>query len=185
MRANLGCGGQIVNGWVNIDRTHPEITLSDPRAEWLKCDLAADRLPFNDDTLDYAVCHHVLGMLDIAGIEHVLREARRVIRPGGALRISDADTWAAIEAWESEEWEWFDEPSPGVPKVTGDPLTDFLWLGGARRTFLTRVRMARLLITAEFTPYQMSYHNSMLNADICALDAREGESFYIEGVVPI
>lgn len=51
-------------------------------------DIAADSLPDSDASFDYVVCLSVLGNLETAErICHVLREFRRVLRPGGKTII--------------------------------------------------------------------------------------------------
>lgn len=73
MRLNLGCGGDVREGWVNVDRfSGPGVV----RAE-------LEDLPFPDGAADEVLASHVL--------EHVVdfakawREIHRVLRVGGVL----------------------------------------------------------------------------------------------------
>jgi SAM-dependent methyltransferase len=148
----------------------------------LKLDLATETLPWDDETLDYAVCHHALCMFDLDGLDHALAEMHRTIKHGGTLRISLADTLGAIAARERGEYEWFSGFQDYLdPKL--DVLTGYLFLGGARKSFLTTTILCTKLDAACFTPFIVSYRTTLSDhPEICDLDSREGESIWVEAV---
>ncbi len=61
------------------------------RAAWLRAPV--ERLPFGDDTFDAVVCLEVLEFLP--DVEAALREALRVLRPGGVLLVTHRVGWNA------------------------------------------------------------------------------------------
>ena len=76
---NLGCGSRFHPAWVNADLV--------PRAEGvLRCDVRAG-LPFPGESFDAVYHAHVLEHLPRDGALSLLRECRRVLRPGGTIRV--------------------------------------------------------------------------------------------------
>src|SRR4051812_30384743 len=98
IRANLGAGGQVVAGWVNIDRTFPVDLLASDYVT-VEHDLT-DRLPFDDNSVDMAVAHHTLDLIDACELDDLLDDIFRVLKPHATLRISLFDIHRAWEAAE-------------------------------------------------------------------------------------
>jgi SAM-dependent methyltransferase len=99
---DVGCGpGAITQGLaarvapgevVGVDRDEAFLDLA--RTTWTAPNLRFERadaadLPFDDDAFDVAFLHAVLQHVDSP--TGVLREVRRVVRPGGAVAVADAD----------------------------------------------------------------------------------------------
>jgi predicted SAM-dependent methyltransferase len=63
------------------------------------CAAARDGLPLAPASIDYAVAMHVLQDLPYDEIALALRELRRVIVPGGVLRVGVPDLDRAIAAY--------------------------------------------------------------------------------------
>jgi hypothetical protein len=76
---NIGCGRVWHKDWINLDHqpTAPEVTAFDLRKP----------LPFPDASVDGLYASHILEHLDMREGRRVLRECRRVLKPGGILRI--------------------------------------------------------------------------------------------------
>ncbi len=76
---NVGCGPNVRPGFVNLD------------SEWVPgidlCWDATTRLPFADGALSGIFSEHFLEHLPFEAADGVLREMRRVLRPGGVLRL--------------------------------------------------------------------------------------------------
>src|SRR5687767_2373200 len=82
-RLNWGCGPCATEGWINCDaKDGPGVDLC--------CDIR-DGLPLDDDSVDCVAAIHVLQDLPYADVAAALRELRRVLRPGGVLRLGLPD----------------------------------------------------------------------------------------------
>ena len=82
LRLHLGSGRSHLAGWTNIDLLGLPIELP-----W---DLRK-RLPFPDGCADAIFHEHLLEHLPLAAVLPLLRECRRVMRPGGIIRIGVPD----------------------------------------------------------------------------------------------
>lgn len=80
---NLGCGIRHHPEWINIDFQEEGDTV-------LAWDLR-DGLPFPDKSCDVVYASHVIEHFDRTGAQHFLRECRRVLRPGGIIRLVAPD----------------------------------------------------------------------------------------------
>lgn len=71
MKLNLGCGSNRLDGWKNYDAD----------LDFTK------RLPFGDNTAEFILIEHALEHTDMRQAFLFMEEARRVLKPGGTLRI--------------------------------------------------------------------------------------------------
>lgn len=105
-RVNLGCGPNAPTGWLNVDGSwnawlshHPVIRAAlttlgviqnNSGAQWnvrpLVHDLAKP-LPFLDNTISVVYAAHVLEHLYLADAQKLLVECKRILRPGGVIRL--------------------------------------------------------------------------------------------------
>lgn len=72
VKLNLGCGTNRLPGWDNHDT---DVDISKP-------------LPFSDGHADYILCEHCMEHIDYYAAVAFLKECRRVLRPGGVVRIA-------------------------------------------------------------------------------------------------
>ena len=125
---NVGCGSSPTPGWINYDNSaslrlarHPilvsmlrvlgilsptqldfiEFARRTPELRWAD---ARKRVPEPDGTLDALYSSHMLELehLDRAEAAQFLAEARRVLRPGGVLRISVPDIRIGVERYRAD-----------------------------------------------------------------------------------
>jgi len=82
LKLNLGCGDEIIPGFVNID-------LYNSNADY-KMD-AYNLTAFDDNSVDYIRSHHVLEHCHFYDGFKVLKEWRRVLKPGGTLALETPD----------------------------------------------------------------------------------------------
>lgn len=73
---HLGCGENRLNGWFNADLPHFDITRP---------------LPWDDETVDGLFLEHVIEHVSPTQACGFLREARRILKPGGTLRLAFPD----------------------------------------------------------------------------------------------
>jgi len=89
-KLNLGCGQNIIAGWLNVDiQAMPRATKLDIARSW----------PFNQNTFDAILCEHSIEHVSKgAGIE-LLASSFHVLRPGAYLRVITPDLeWIASKA---------------------------------------------------------------------------------------
>jgi glycosyltransferase involved in cell wall biosynthesis len=82
MKLNLGCGGEHLTGWVNVDKfaeAHPDVIHDLERLPW----------PFQDGCADEILMKHVLEHLGRDGDTFlgIIKELYRVCAPGARVRI--------------------------------------------------------------------------------------------------
>jgi predicted SAM-dependent methyltransferase len=82
LRLHLGAGGNNIDGWVNIDLVGAHADIA-----W---DLRRP-LPFGDETAEAAFLEHVLEHMTVEDGMAVLEHCRRVLVPGGVLRVGVPD----------------------------------------------------------------------------------------------
>ena len=87
-KLNIGCGDHPLEGWVNTDLNpcHPSIARLD----------ATQPFVFPDGYFDYVFSEHMIEHVPYEGGRAMLYECRRVLRPGGKIRISTPDLYFLI-----------------------------------------------------------------------------------------
>lgn len=103
---NLGGGARFRRpGWITLD--HP--AFASPRKDLLLMDLLDfDEIPAETGTFDVIYCSHLIEHLPDAQDRRLLREARRILRPGGVMRIVCPDIDLAISAYQRDDRAFFD-----------------------------------------------------------------------------
>jgi len=115
MKLNLGCGFNIVDGWINVDyalgaklakmplfstiNRKLKIVASDWDSRVYLHDLTA-RFPWRDASVDYCYSSHTLEHLTREQGIFLLRESYRVLKPGGVVRIVVPDLKSVIREYE-------------------------------------------------------------------------------------
>lgn len=100
VRLHLGCGPNLLDGWVNID-------LEPDYGPDLVHDLSQG-LPYPDGSVDLIHSEHFFEHLTLPEGLALMAECRRVLRPGGRLRIAMPDLRSTVLAylgdWRDQEW---------------------------------------------------------------------------------
>lgn len=90
-RVQLGCGGQPKPGWINVDLFNPAADVA--------LDLRED-LPFPDNSIALIYSEHLFEHLAYpTDAKHLLREAFRVLQPGGTLSLVVPHFGEALHAY--------------------------------------------------------------------------------------
>jgi predicted SAM-dependent methyltransferase len=177
VRLNWGCGSHVMPGWINSDvKRAPEI------------DLVADikrGLPLAGDSVDYAVSVHALPELRYDEIVPALGELRRVLKPGGVLRLVLPDLDKAIRAYVAGDHGYFDLVADDAETLGGRLVTQILWYGYSR-TLFTEDFAEELLERAGFQDVARceAHRTASRHSEIVELDNREKESLYMEATKP-
>jgi len=101
LRLHLGCGTNMLAGWVNIDRV--------ARAPGVVTDVDPTSLPYPDATVCAVLAEHVFEHFSFAEESRVWREMARVLRPGGHLVIEVPDfEWVCATFLQArDDWQAF------------------------------------------------------------------------------
>lgn len=174
-RLNWGCGPVRPRGWVNSD-VEPGDGVD------LACDIR-DGLPVPDDTFDCVVSIHVLEQLPYLELDAALRELRRVLKPGGTIRLSVPDLDRAIGAYRAGDPRYFYVPDRDVTSIGGKLSVQMTWYGSSRSLF-TYDFLQELLGRTGFRAIRRCAFRETVSGDpaIVALDNRERESLIVEAI---
>lgn len=99
-RLHLGCGENLLTGWVNIDeRRAPGVTTWDLR----------QKLPLSEASVDFIFAEHFIEHVDLSHGVAVLAQCRALLRRGGVLRLSTPDLrWLVARYLANDTSEWID-----------------------------------------------------------------------------
>jgi len=90
IKLNLGCGNNIIDGFINVDL----FVTSD---KTVKADIKD--LPFDKNYADYILCDNVLEHLPSSEVPDVLYEIKRVLKPGGQAIVVVPDFHDIAKQW--------------------------------------------------------------------------------------
>ncbi len=174
-RLNWGCGGSAEPGWINSDQ-----------GEYAGVDIVADirrGLPLESDSIDYAVSIHALPEVPYSDLVPVLEELRRVLRPGGFLRLALPDLEKGFEAYRRGDRDYFLVPDDDMKTLGGKLIVQLIWYGYSRTLFV-RDFIEELLRKAGFKDIRHVRYRETTSphAEIVDLDNRENESLFVEAV---
>ena len=172
-RLHWGCGPITPYGWVNSD------IAAGPGVE-VVADIR-DGLPFPADEFDYIVSIHVLPEIPYRDLDQTLTELRRVLKPGGVLRLGLPDADRAIRAYQTNDPDYFLIGDEVVRSLAGKMIVQLTWFGQSRCLF-TFDFTAELLERNGFRAIRRcEYQRTMTSFPaITELDDRQLESFFVE-----
>jgi predicted SAM-dependent methyltransferase len=175
VRLNWGCGEWTVSGWVNSD-------IKEGEGVELVADIR-EGLPVESDTFDYIVSIHSLPEIQFAEIVPTLAELRRVLKPGGVLRLALPDLDKGIEAYHRRDTDYFHVPDEDAKSLGAKFVTQMIWYGYSRCLF-THEFIEEQLLRAGFArvDHCTFKQTASAHAEIVDLDNRERESLFVEGV---
>jgi predicted SAM-dependent methyltransferase len=176
-RFNWGCGSHVLAGWINSD-------VKEGRGIDVSCDIRQG-LPIDDDSIDYAVSVHALQELGYADLVPALMELRRVLKPGGVLRLALPDLRKGIHAYMHRHDDYFNVDNTEVKSRGGRFIVHMLWYGSSKSLFTVDF-IEELLLKAGFVQVVECEcrRTECRFPEIIELDNRENESLYIEATKP-
>jgi predicted SAM-dependent methyltransferase len=169
LRLHLGSGGHPLEGWVNVD-----VVGMGPDLRW---DLTR-RLPFPDGSAQAVFLEHVCEHFPLAAVLELLAESRRLLAPGGIVRVGVPDFGRYLESYAGDR-AFLERERPGRPT----PLLAVaeVALGHGHRSVWDTETLERVLAEAGFLDVRRrAWGDSELDP---APDSprRESESVYAEG----
>lgn len=174
-RMDWGCGEHPEPGWLAADlKDSPSIHLSGD---------IRDGLPLPDGCLDYITSIHALPMISYPDLVPTLSELRRVLRPGGVLRLGLPDLDKNIAAYQRGDRQHFLVPDEDEDTLSGKLIVQLMWYGWSVTPFTSEF-IESLLWRSGFA----EVHHCELgvspsgHAGICDLDNRPDESLFVEAV---
>jgi predicted SAM-dependent methyltransferase len=174
-RLNWGCGDGTEPGWINSD-------VKETSGVDLVADIR-DGLPLEADSIDYAASIHSLPEIPFTEIVPALTELRRVLKPGGVLRLALPDLDKGIDAYHRKDTEYFKVPDQDAKSVSAKFVTQMVWYGYSRSLF-THEFIEEQLLKAGFSKVDhVSFKKTASRfPEIVDLDNREQESLFVEAV---
>jgi len=218
VQINIGCGTAPTAGWINYDNS-PAVRLARsrllgaPAVSWMlrrlglidagNLDFAAfcrahgirwadavSRIPHDTATVDVVYASHMIEHLDRREARLFLQECRRVLRPGGVLRLAVPDLSVTVRDYvQGGNAEIFMEQlllDLDKPRGFGARLRRLL-LGGRDHHWMYDGRsLARLVASQGFDDVAVQPPGATRIADPGKLDLREreGDSVFVEAVRP-
>lgn len=168
VRLNIGSGAPGPEGWTNINLLPGE-----------NIDYAIDvrdGLPFDDNSVDYAVCHHVFDLLTFDEMTRLLEEVHRVLRPEARFRASGADVMRGAARAIAGDWEWFAELRSSMEETVGFFITQ----GGARKQMLPVEAVVGACKKVGFRSAMIDVWDYEGPDFLRSLDSRRRESWFAE-----
>lgn len=172
-RLNWGCGTEPQPGWINSDiKEDPTVDIS--------CDILVG-LPLEEGSIEYVVSIHALPELSYPDQVPALMELRRVLAPGGVLRLALPDFDRAIEAYRSGDRDYFLIPDEDALALGAKLIVQMLWYGYSK-TLFTFDFVAELLGRAGFGEVRRCEFQQTHSPypEIVSLDNRREESLFVE-----
>lgn len=190
LKVHIGAGDDIRLGWVNIDlrlRLPPDIDeAAAPGTVFINHDLRRG-LPLDDSSCAFIYSSHFFEHIDFEEAGALLAECRRVLQPGGILRLALPNFRDMFRAYIDGDVSYFDlydlPNSPSDPKGQTKALIDHVNYGvyqdGEHKSIWDADKALKLLKKAGFSVAR----EVAFDADVDpGLPLRQRYSFYVEGV---
>jgi predicted O-linked N-acetylglucosamine transferase (SPINDLY family)/predicted SAM-dependent methyltransferase/glycosyltransferase involved in cell wall biosynthesis len=179
-KLHIGCGKNIFPDWINID-----IEANSPGVD-LICDVRGE-LPFNDGSCSLIYNEHVLEHLTVEEGLFFLKECRRVLQPGGTLRIAMPDLENIVQKYNSEDWrdqDWLRWPDYQFVKTRAEMINiSFRWW--EHKWLYNLEELNRRLLEAGYLSIQTAAWGKSNIPDFQSRETREDSILIIEAESPI
>lgn len=170
---HLGCGTVHLPDWVNAD--------VDPRAD-LVIDIRL-RLPFPEENLEYIYSEHLLEHVRCDQGARFLREAHRVLRENGVLRVAMPDLDELVEGYRNDwrRFDWLSWPGHEFIGTRAEMLNvAFRWWG--HKYLYNREELERRLREAGFREITFVENGQSVHEALQGLETRKDSCLIAEAV---
>lgn len=171
-KLQIGSGGNRLDGWINADIV--------PGAELIV--FLERRLPFRDGALDRIYLEHVLEHVEYADAIRFLKDARRVLAPGGVLRIAVPDLEELVRGYVHDDWrrfDWVNWPEHSFISTRAQMINiGFRWWG--HRHLYDQEEMARALTEAGFSSFEFTSRGESRYTDLRGLETRAESTLVVD-----
>lgn len=171
-RLQVGSGSNRLEGWINADIA--------PSADVIV--FMERRLPFPDASLDRIFLEHVLEHASFETGLGFLREARRVLRPDGVIRIAVPDLEDLVRGYLADDWrrfDWVNWPEHSFIRTRAQMINiGFRWWG--HQYLYDRQDLSRILDEAGFKGIEFVDLGQSRHADLRNLETRPDSTLIVE-----
>lgn len=174
-RLHLGCGAVRLEGWLNTDiRVGAELVVD-----------VALPLPFRRNRFSAIYSEHLVEHLPLWQVDRFLRNAHRVLRPGGVMRIAMPDLSEVVRSYLSpgDDWrdqDWLSWPDHSFIRTRAEAINvAFRWWG--HQYLYDAEDLKRRLCDAGFRQIEFCEAGASKHPDLVNLETR-GDSFLIAEV---
>jgi SAM-dependent methyltransferase len=190
-RLNLGCGYNVLPGWLNVD-------LQGGRRGTTYMD-ALRPFPLPDNALDAILCEHLIEHLPSEGGLFLLREGFRVLKPSGAIRVvtPDLETLArmCVNGPNDAEQRYLDFVAKlhGRNSIAPSDALNYIFYEYGHRHIYTAARLREAMSTAGFVevaesraahPQREIFVGAEGHPGFMGAENDATEAFALEGVKP-
>ncbi len=188
---NLGCGGNRpqIEPWINIDNLHAifpdpvnqvERQQLDAEKNYMNADLR-NGLPFEDGEVDGILASHFLEHLDAQESLPFLKECKRVLKPGGVLRLSVPSPELFYKLSKEGCTDWGEKfPRPGIPE--GLTFMEFALFFNEHKQLVSMDALNCFLWVTQFSSWEEKSANESLLPPLETIDNRQKFSLFVEAV---
>jgi len=160
-RLHLGCGGNALEGWSNIDlgggKSVIHLNLAKP-------------LPVASDSVQFVFSEHFLEHLTLSQGRRFVAECYRVLAPGGILRISTPNLEAMLQAYADKSITLMSYRGWN-PKTPCRMLNEGMRLWGHRFVY-DHDELYSLLAESGFSDITPAQWHQSLHPELCNLECR-------------
>ncbi|HEY3104426.1 MAG TPA: methyltransferase domain-containing protein [Pyrinomonadaceae bacterium] len=182
LKLNLGCGGDIRPGWVNLD-----LNLEAPPQshDFFNYDLRYG-IPLADGCCALAYSSHFFEHLTNQQGQALMRECLRVLEDGGVMRMALPNYRGFFKAYLAADWDYISNwdylpllTGPNGERSWGDAADVGIYQFGEHVCFYDEERAAKILSQVGFKRAAISEFNPEVDLETAE---RRKYSFYIEAV---
>lgn len=118
IKLDIGCGkrGSKYPGYIGLDLWSLDGVKPHRRPAYIQCDLIKDSLPFEQESVDHAICLHVLEHLTRPETVQVLHKIRNVLKPKAVCIVSTPDLHMMAQKYLEQDILFYDKRYPGTDR---------------------------------------------------------------------